>query len=51
MIINANSILQYVVQIKNGIIKHVNVNGKIIASAKKSIAEILAHVFVRIVST
>ena len=48
MIVNANSIVQYVIQIKNGIIKHVNVNIKIIISAKKIIAGILAHVFVRI---
>ena len=48
MIVNANSIVQYVIQIKNGIIKHVNVNIKIIISEKKIIAGILAHVFVRI---
>ena len=48
MIVNANSIVQYVIQIKNGIIKHVNVNIKIIISAKKIIAGILAHAFVRI---
>ena len=35
---------------KNGTIKHVNVNTKIIVSAKKVIVRILAHVFVRIVS-
>ena len=35
MIVNANSIVQYVIQIKNGILKHVNLNVKIIASAKK----------------
>ena len=50
MIENANSIVQYVIQIKNGIIKHVNVNVKIIVSAKKIIAGIVAYVFVRIVS-
>ena len=37
-----NSILQHVTQIKNGIIKHANVNVKI--------ARILAHVFVRTVN-
>ena len=35
MVVNANSIVQHVTQIKNGIIKHVNVNVKIIVSAKK----------------
>ena len=48
MVLNANSIVQHVIQIENGIIKHVNVNVKIIISAKKIIAGILAHVFVRI---
>ena len=50
MIVNANSIAQYVIQIKNGTIKHVNVNIKIIVGAKKIIVGILPHVFVRIVS-
>ena len=50
VIINANSIVSHVIQIKNGIIKHVNVNVKIIISAKKIIAGILTHVFARIVS-
>ena len=36
-------ILQPVIQIKSGIIKHVNVNVKIIESAKKAIGGILAH--------
>ena len=40
----------YVILIKSGVIKCVNVNVKIIASAKKIIVEILAHVFVRMVS-
>ena len=35
MIINGNSIVQYVIQIKNGIMKHVNVNVKSIRFAKK----------------
>ena len=35
VVINPNSIVQHVVQIKNGIIKHANVNVKIIVSAKK----------------
>ena len=44
---NGNSIVQHVIQIKNGIMKHVNVNVKIIISVKKIIVGILAHVFVR----
>ena len=47
---NTNSIVQHVILMKNGIIKHVNVNVTIIVSAKKIIVGILAHVFVRIVS-
>ena len=35
---------------KNGIMKHLNMNVKIIVSAKKIIVGILAHLFVRIVS-
>ena len=48
--VNSNSIVQRAIRIKNGIIKHVNVNVKIIVSAKKIIVGILAHVFVRVVS-
>ena len=47
VIVNANSIVQHVIQIINGIIKHVNVHVKTIIIAKKIIAGILAHVFVR----
>ena len=50
MITNVNSIVQHVIQIKNGIINHVNVNVKIIISGKKIINGILAHAFVRIAS-
>ena len=50
VVVNANSILQYVVQIKNGMTKHVIVNVEIIVRAKKIIFGILPHVFVRIVS-
>ena len=50
VIANANSIVRHVIKIKNGIIKHVNVNAKIIISAKKIIVEIPEQVFVRIVS-
>ena len=48
VIVNAISIVQHVTQIKNGIAKLVNVNVKTIISAKKIIAGILAHAFVRI---
>ena len=48
VIVNANSIIQHAIQIRNGIIKHVNVNVKIIVYAKKIIlVGILLHVFVR----
>ena len=50
MIVNANSIVQHVIQIKNRIIKHVYVNVKIIIGEKKIIVGILAHLFVRIAS-
>ena len=50
MIVTANSIVQRVIQSKNGIIKHVNLNVKIIVSAKMIIVGILAHIFVRIAS-
>ena len=46
-----NPIVQHVIEIKNGIIKHVNVNVKITVHAKKIIVGILGHVFVRIAST
>ena len=50
MIAIVNSIVQHVIQIKNGIIKHVNKNVKIMVSAKKIIFGILAHTFARIAS-
>ena len=50
MTANASSIVQYVIQIKDGIMKPVNVIVKIIVNAKKVILGILAHVFERIVS-
>ena len=46
VIVNANSIVQHVIQSKNGIIKDVNVNVKNIVSVKNIIVGILAHVFV-----
>ena len=48
MIVNANSIVQHAKQVKNGTMKHFNVN--IIIYAKKIIGGILAHVFVRMIS-
>ena len=42
------SIVQHVIQIKNGIIKHANVNKKIIIKTKKIIVGNVAHEFVRI---
>ena len=50
VIVNANSIVQHVTQIKNGMIIHVNLNVKIIVHAKNIIVGILAHVFVKIAS-
>ena len=50
VIVHVNSIVQHIIQIRNGITKHVNVNVKIIISAKKIIVVILALVFVRIAS-
>ena len=53
MILNANTIVQHTIRFKKGIIKHVehvNVNVKIIVSAKKIIVGILTRVFRRVVS-
>ena len=47
---NANLIVQLAIQIKNGIIKPVNMSVKTIVHAKKIIVGILAHVLTRIVS-
>ena len=44
VIVNASSIEQHVIQIKNGIIKHVNVNVKIIVHGKMIIAGMLTQV-------
>ena len=49
MIVNANSIVQHVIQSKNGTIEHDNVSVKIIVHAK-NVVGILAHVLVRIIS-
>ena len=40
--------IQPVIQIINGIMKHVNMNVKIIISAKKIMVEIVQHIFLRI---
>ena len=50
VIVNGNSIVQHIIQITNGILINVNLSLKSAISAKKIIAGILAHVFVRIVS-
>ena len=50
MIVNANSTVQPVTQIKDGITKHINVIVKITVHAKKVIVGILANVFVRTVT-
>ena len=49
-IVNAKLIVQYVVQIKDGISINANTSAKRIVRAKKSIVTILAHVFLRIVA-
>ena len=49
MTANATSIVQHVIQIKNGIMKHFNVSVKRIVCAKLIIVGILAHVFVKMV--
>ena len=46
-IVNANSIAQHVIQIKNEIMKHANANVKTIKQTKKITVGILIHVFVR----
>ena len=46
---DANSIVQDVIQIKNGIMINVNVSLTPIARAEKIIVGILAHVFVKII--
>ena len=48
VILNANLIVQHVIQIKIGKIKHVNMRVKITVCAKKIVAGIITHVFVKI---
>ena len=47
--INGNLIVKHLIQIKNGITKHVTVSVKIIISAKKITVGILAHALLKIV--
>ena len=48
LMVSVNSIIKNVIQIKNRIMKDVNVSVKIIVHAKKIIVGILANIFVRI---
>ena len=48
--LNAKSVVQHIIQVKNGMIKHHNVSVKIITHAKNIIVGIVAHVFVRTAS-
>ena len=48
VILNANLKVQYVIQIKIGKIRHVNMRVKIIVYAKKIVAGIITLVFVKI---
>ena len=47
VIVNANSVVYNLIQIKNGIVKYVYVNEKIMVIAEKIIIGIRAQVFVR----
>ena len=51
MVVNANSTLQHVIQIKNGMMKHANVNVKTFKCATKILVGILESVFVKMVNT
>ena len=51
MIVDVNSIVKHVTQIINGMKKGFNVSVKVIIGAKKIIVGILAHIFLKIVST
>ena len=50
VVVNANSIVQHVIHIKNGVTIHLKVNVKIIVSAKKIAVRILEYKFIRIAS-
>ena len=49
MIVNANSIVPHVIQIKNGITVNVNVTAKTIKRASKVIVGIQSHILVKLV--
>ena len=49
MTVNANSIVQHVFKMKNGVIINVSASVTSIIRAKRIIVGILAHMFVRIV--
>ena len=49
MIVNANSIVPHVIQIKNGITVNVNVTAKNIKRASKVIVGIQSHILVKLV--
>ena len=49
MVVNLNLIVQHIIQIKIGIMKHVNVSVKTIVRANKIIVGIQANVFVKMV--
>ena len=48
--VNANSLVQHVIQITNGIMKHINLSVKVIVSENEIIVGVLAHVFVKIIT-
>ena len=50
VIVNAKLIVQHVIRIKNGIMKHINESVKIIVIGKKIIVGILEDVFMTMVS-
>ena len=49
MIVNANSIVPHVIQIKNGITVNVNVTAKNVKRASKVIVGIQSHILVKLV--
>ena len=50
VIVNLNSLVQNVIQTKNGIINYVTVDVNFNPNAKKIVIGILAHVFVKVAS-
>ena len=47
--VNANSIVQHQIHIKNETMKHANANVKTIKQAKNIIVRTLVHIFVRMI--